>query len=388
MSHSAKIEYLKTIYIRYKNSNKLKKTAILDEFCAVSGLSRKHAIRMLKTGLASRVKRSGPKFKYDEASVLPALKTIWIGMGEVNAKKVQAGIKLWLLDIHESDYPELFTEDVRDLLLKISASTIERFLKKIRDKRMKGLSATKPNKYFYNRIPIQAKDWNVVNPGKVQADTVAHCGDGLLGAYAYSLTVTDIFSGWTENRAIWTKGTEGVLIQMESVEKTLPFEIEVFKSDSGTEFMSFRMERYFLSREKPIKMVRSRPYKKDDNCYVEQKNFTHVRELFGYDRIPEQYLVELMNEIYIHYWNPLQNFFIPSTKLIRKTRVGSRIKKEFEPYKTPFQRVIDSGSLTEEQKNKLIQSKQSLSPFKLRKGLDEKLRLFFELLRRSNAKAA
>jgi len=241
---------------------------------------------------------------------------------------------------------------------------------------------------FYNRIPIQAKDWNVVKPGYVQSDTVAHCGNSLLGAFAFSLTVTDIYSGWTENRGIWTKGTDGVIQQMRSIEAGLPFKIETFKSDSGTEFMSFRLQRYLVEREQPIKMVRSRPYKKDDNCYVEQKNFTHVREIFGYERITSRELTDMMNDIYQNYWNPLQNYFIPSTKLLRKTRIGARIKKEFEPHKTPFQRLVDSKDLTTEQKNELIARKARLSPFVLRKVLDQKLREFYELLRRSNIRAA
>ena len=180
---------------------------------------------------------------------------------------------------------------------------------------------------------------------------------------------------------MWTKSQEALIHQMFDIEESLPFTIKTFKSDSGTEFMNHRLMAYFNERGRPVKMVRSRPYKKDDNCYVEQKNFTHVRELFLYDRIDEKELIEWMNDIYKNIWNPLQNFFIPSTKLLRKTRIGSRIKKEFEPARTPYQRILESSSISAEQKEALKKTKESLNPFKLNKALDQEIRSFFKALR-------
>jgi hypothetical protein len=334
------------------------------------------------------MKRSGPKVKYDPVALIPAIRYLWRRMGRINSKKLKAALPEWLEYIDCLEQEELFTDELKNVLKMMSASTLERMLKKIRWKDIKGKATTRPNKKFMNKIPIQAKDWNVTAPGVVQADTVAHCGDTLLGAFAYSLTVTDIFTGWTENRAIWTKGTQHVIVQLQDIELKLPFKLTTFKSDSGSEFMSHQMKYFLETRSVPIKMVRSRPYRKDDNCYVEQKNFTHVRELFGYERIPSHELVRLMNDIYCNYWSPLQNYFIPSTKLLRKTRIGARIKKEFEPHKTPYQRVLDSVDVTEEQKQKLTSKKNALNPFELSKGLEEKLREFFKLLRQSSNKVA
>jgi len=197
----------------------------------------------------------------------------------------------------------------------------------------------------------------------------------------YSLTVTDIFTGWTENRAIWTKGTAGVLKQMEDIEKSVPFAFKTFKSDSGTEFINYQLITYFRERNIPVQMVRSRPYRKDDNCYVEQKNFTHVRELFGYERIGAPEFILLMNVIYKEYWNPLQNFFLPSTKLIRKTRIGARIKKEFEPHKTPYERMMGSTNVSDEKKLALKVQKESLNPFKLAQDLERKHREFTQAMK-------
>jgi hypothetical protein len=381
MSHSSKREYLIAIYARYKSASKNEKSIILTEFCSVCNLSRKYAIRLLKSGLMPRLNRPGPRIIYDPKVLLKPIEWLWGQMGEINSKKMQAALPEWLEFIHTTEASPLFTIEAVMLLEQISASSLERLLKFIRQKRNKGLSGTRPAKKFLSSVPIQAKDWNVTAPGTVQADTVAHCGTTLLGSYAHSITVTDIFSGWTENRSIWTKGQESLINQMFDIEETLPFLITTFKSDNGTEFMNHRLMAYFNERNRPVKMVRSRPYKKDDNCYVEQKNFTHVRELFLYDRIDNKELVEWMNEIYKEIWNPLQNFFIPSTKLLRKTRVGSRIKKQFEKAKTPYQRIMDSDSVTQEQKEKLKAIKESLNPFNLNKALDLEIRSFFQAVR-------
>jgi hypothetical protein len=307
-------------------------------------------------------------------------------MGEVNSKKLRAGIAEWLEYVEDSVHRALFTAEVRSLLLTISSSTLERILSQIRNSRNRGKSSTRPNRRF-NHIPIQAKDWNVTAPGAIQADTVAHCGNTLLGSFAYSLTITDIYSGWTENRGIWTKGMHQVIGALRSIEEQLPIQIQTFKTDSGTEFMNYRLQYYLENREPKIKMVRSRPYRKDDNCYVEQKNFTHVRELFGYERIHSPELLALMNDIYKNYWNPLQNFFMPSTKLLRKTRIGARIKKEFEPHSTPYARLMRSEALSAGAKEKLRTTKSTLNPFELSQALDQKLRQFFAELRKQKLRS-
>jgi hypothetical protein len=173
---------------------------------------------------------------------------------------------------------------------------------------------------------------------------------------------------------------------MRAIEVALPFPITTFKSDSGSEFMNNELHGYLRERgDAPaINMVRSRPYKKDDNCYVEQKNFTHVREIFGYERIAQSDLVPLMNEIYAELWCPLQNFFIPSMKILRKTRIGAKIKKEYDQPRTPFQRLMESPEIAEERKEEIRKARAKLNPFHLQEGLDRKLRAFQELLRQRN----
>ena len=179
-------------------------------------------------------------------------------------------------------------ESLRSKLTSISAASIDRLLKPIRVQHPKGLSGTKPGTLLKNQIPIRTTHWDITLPGFMEADTVAHCGNSLAGDFVWSLTLTDILTGWTECRATWNKGSSGVLEQIKAIEQALPFKLRGFDCDNGSEFLNHHLLRYFS--EHPVKPVftRSRPYKKNDNAHVEQKNWTHVRQLFGYERLTTQ----------------------------------------------------------------------------------------------------
>lgn len=384
MSHQLKKEYLIAIRERYQNSNKSKKSLILDEFCQVCGYARKYAIAILNGRIEPGNTRARGRHIQYTPDVTYHLERLWRAMGMPGSTKLKAALPEWILF---DDHPRMQNEELKMKILQVSRPQLDRILRPIRNYH-KGLTSTKPcSGRMKSRIPIQAKDWNITKPGQqMQGDTVAHCGNSLLGSFANSLTVTDIYSAWTENRALWNKTANNVITSMRDIESNLPFKMLGFKSDSGTEFINHRLIEYFNQNrnDAPVLMTRSRPYKKDDNCYVEQKNFTHVRELFGYDRIEEESLIELMNEIYKNYWCPLQNYFMPTQKLLRKTRVGARIKKEYETAKTPYQRLMESSDLTEEQKVTLQNKKSRLNPFTLRKELQLKLKEFEERLRQRN----
>lgn len=386
MSQELRYEYLKSIRERYKNSSRGKKTVILDEFCSVCGYCRKYAIAILGGKVEPLAKRPRGRRVFYDATVVYHLKRLWLEMGMMGSTKFKAALPEW---IEFDENPALRESDeLRVKILTVSRAQIDRILRPLRIESIRGISSTRPgHKRIKNQIPMQPKDFNITKPGEqVQADTVAHCGDSLSGRFANSLTITDIDSTWTVNRALWGKGSAQVIEAMKEIEASLPFPIQGFKSDSGSEFMNFELMTYFRERpeQSAVKMTRSRPYKKDDNCYVEQKNFTHVRELFGYARISDPELVDLMNEIYVKYWGPLQNYFIPTQKLLRKTRIGSRIKKEYERARTPYQRLMESPHISQEQKERLKGSKAGLSPFRLQKGLEKKLREFEEELRKRN----
>lgn len=381
MGIEAKKEYLMAIRARYEKAGKSGKGAILNEFCEICGYSRKYAIRILSRPAESRIGKPGPKPTYPP-EVLRHLKVLWIATNQICSKRLKAALPQWLVHYEDSG----LSPEHRALLLKMSPATMDRLLSQFRYSHRKGLSATRaasPN-LIKSRIPIELIiGREITRPGYVEGDTVAHCGNTLAGYFVNSLTMTDIFSGWTENRATWTKGQTPVLAAIKEIENALPFGLTGFASDNGTEFLNYEMVKYFrLNRQTPVEFVRRRPYKKNDNAHVEQKNWTHVRQLFGYDRIEDRAIVDLMNEIYREYWNPLQNFFTPAVKLIEKTRIGGKIKKKYDQPKTPYQRLLDCADLDIESKDKLRAQHQTLNPFVLTQGLRDKLKEFFEKIRR------
>jgi len=370
-------EYLKTVRERYQKSTKKLKTAILSEFCVNSGYSRKHAVRILTEQLEPRIRRPGPSVRYDQV-FLYHLRDLWETTGRLCGKNMKAAIPIWL-----PKSPEAIPEEMRRKLLTVSASTMDRLLAPYKRIKPRGLSTTTASK-LKHKIPLRTLDSKAKCPGIVNADTVAHCGDNIAGEYMNSLTVVDLFSGWTVNRAIWKKEAIGTMKQVKKVESELPFTLVEFFSDNGNEFINNHLTDYFHKRTAPVNFRRTRAYKKNDGCYVEQKNFTHVRKIFGYCRIEQPHLVAMANEIYQVYWNPLQNFFTPSMKLIKKERDGSKIIKQYDEPKTPYQRLIESGYLTTEQRKGLIQKYNNLNPYFLKRELDKKLKIFFEAVEECN----
>lgn len=378
MSYQAVVEYLIAIQGQYQASSRAEKSALLDHAQLVTGRSRKQLIRRLALGQEklSQKPKSGRPNRFDKEALKPHIYYLWEQMERVSAKRMKAAFKDWLR--FYDDCPA----HLKMQLQSMSATTLERYLSEARKAwAPKGLSTTSPARYMKNKIPIGTLDREIKEPGNLQADTVAHCGTRVMGPFISSLTVTDIWSAWTENHALFTKKQYEVHDGFKAIEKRLPFSIKAINTDSGTEFLNSTMWRYtgYGSR---IKFTRSRPYKKNDNCYVEQKNFTHVRELFGYERFEDPELVELMNEIYQDYWSPLQNFFLPTFKLKEKVRVGAKIKKKYETPKTPYQRLMESNALTNVQKQELQTTKLSLNPFILQHGLERKLKEFFDIVRR------
>ncbi len=383
MSYQAVKEYLAVIQDGYKKSPKHEKTRILTEASRITGLSRKHVVRMLSLPPLKllRKKSSGRPKKYPVKDLLPHIQFLWNQMERISARRMKEAYSDWL---HLYLNPE-FTQPLRFMVDQMSISTLERILRQIRgnEKISKGLSTTKcPARFMKNKIPLNTFDQKIEKPGFMQSDTVAHCGNTTAGQYISSVTLTDIYSAWTENRAIYTKQGHEVRKCFSALRTEIPFEILAINTDSGSEFLNTPVLNFMNEGERKIIFTRSRPYQKNDNCYVEQKNFTHVRELFGYERFEDKELVDLMNEIYRDYWNPLQNFFIPTFKLKEKMRIGSKIVKKYGRPETPYNRLMNSSHLTSEQKEKLKTQKKALNPFVLKTEMEAKLEIFFERVRR------
>jgi hypothetical protein len=213
----------------------------------------------------------------------------------------------------------------------------------------------------------------------LEADSVAHCGRSLAGNFTWSLVYTDLASGWTEGRAVWNKGASGVLQQTRDVEQQLPFALRGFDFDNGSEWLNWTLIRYLQRRPHPILVSRSRPYHKDDNAHVEQKNWMWPRQLLGYGRLAEPDLIEPINSVYKEIWGPLQNFFLPSMKLQRKWRDGSRWVRRHDRPQTAHQRLLASGQLELKQRRRLRDWYESLDPFLLAASLEKRLKPILKL---------
>jgi hypothetical protein len=380
MSNESKKEYIAFLRKRYRISSRKEKAVILDELVRNFEMHRKAAIRLMLPKRPEKKKRGRvPTYSF---AVVHHLRILWRRMDFICSKKIVAALPFWL------PYYDC-AADIKSQLLRLSHATIDRFLQPYRAQHKRNRnSGTKPGRLMKNLIPVKPLDWNITVPGFLEADSVAHCGDSLSGEFAWSITFTDVYSGWTANRSVWRNTGLGVLNSTKSVEESLPFPLLGFSTDNGTEFLTHDLISYFSPQEfrhHRVKFNRGRPYKKNDQCHVEQKNWTHVRQLLGYARIDDPQIVELINDMYINDWGPYQNFFIPQVKLIRKTRVGARYRREYTKPMTPYQRLLLSPSIMEEKKQDLHQQYAQLNPFELRTRIDAKLRRILTLIRKPKA---
>jgi hypothetical protein len=381
MSLSSKQEYLGRIYGRYQRAGREHKSKILDEFCAVCGYHRKFALRLLNRPLKSRRRKPGARRKYDPHQLLPALKPIWLAAEQPCGKLLKVILPVWT-----SFVPDL-EQSLKKGLLAMSAATLDRLLKPARlQHRRRGLCTTKPGKLLRHHIPLRDGPADTQHLGHIEADTVAHCGDSVAGDFAHSLSFTDVCTGWTENRATWNKSARGITGQLKDIEGKLPFRMKSFHADNGSEFLNWPLWDYLRGSKRKVKFTRSRPYRKNDNAHVEQKNWTHVRQLFGHGRFEHEALVPLMNRVYEN-WNLLRNHFHPTFKLKSKQKQGSRYIRRYERPCTPCQRLLASTELPPLAKHRLKEVHGKLDPFELKKHVEQDLKIFFTALGNLNREA-
>lgn len=388
MSLSAKREALARIHGRYQRAGRPHKTRILDEFCATCGYHRKAALRLLNQSLPSApAKRSGPKITYDPGQVLPVLKAVWLASDQLCSKLLKVALPEGLAHHQRRCAP--LPEAFKKKLLGISPAQIDRLLRRVRVQHpKKGLSATRPGTLLRHAVPTRSGPPDTTRPGSVEADTVAHCDDSTEGDYVNSLTFTELFSGWTENRAVWNKSAEAVLVQLKELEKVVPYAMTDFHTDNGGEFLNWALHRHLTGRAVKLPWTRSRAYRKNDNAHCEQKNWTHVRQLFGHDRFEHPELVALMNDLYANEWSQFTNHFKPTFKLLKREKQDGKTKRIYEKTpQTPYQRLLASPEIPEATKAKLRAQHAGLDPFALKKSIEVKLKKFFTALGNLNREA-
>lgn len=367
MSKHSKQELTKEIHPRYLKASKADKEKILDEFTAATGYHRKYAIKLLKHGLKRKgYKMVGRKKKY-QGEVVDVLEKIWETCGRICSKRLHPFIPE-MVSVLEREGELSCHPETKTLLLSMSRSTIDRCLKKARYRSLKGISSTKPGTLLKKSIPVRTwHDWDDTKPGFVEMDLVAHCGDTAVGPFIYTLTAVDVSTGWTECLAIPNKTQIAVSNAIKAMRLRLPFPLLGIDSDNGTEFINDLLYRYCLEEE--ITFTRSRPYKKNDQAYVEQKNWSVVRNIVGYDRFETEEDLRLLQLVY-EYLHEYVNFFQPVMKLIKKERIDGKTIKVYDVATSPYRRVLASNDVDFKYKASLSNLYVRLNPVTLRNAID------------------
>ncbi len=365
---------------RYARAGKKEKGRMLDELCALTGWSRRHARRALR-GAVDGPRPRPPRVRgrprtYGE-EVLGPLRRIWATLGGPCGKRLAPFLGEAVEAMERCGELEL-TPEVRAKLLSISAATIDRLLAPERRRlQVKGRSGTKPGTLLRSQIPIRTFAWwDERRPGFCEVDLVGHEGGDPSGQFCQTLNLTCVATGWTEMRAVPNKAQRWVFEALLDIERTLPFPLLGLDSDNGSEFIYDHLFGY--CSERGITFTRSRAFRKNDNCFVEQKNWTVVRQQVGYARYDTPQELEVLRQLYSHL-RLYVNFFQPQMKLIEKTREGARVRKRHDTPRTPYRRVLESAEVSPAVKVRLTRQYRRLNPVELKRAIarcqDELLRL-------------
>jgi hypothetical protein len=375
MSQRSKEEYLEWCRERYPRRDRHGKGRMLDEVCEAFGWDRKHAIKALngKVCLGRQAKRRGKPRTYGpgEAEVVLA---IWRLSEYPCGVRLRALLPCWL-PFWESSHGRL-EKSLRKKVLGISARQLDRITAPHRaESPGRGRRTGRRSHRLKEQVPVRCGPWEVEEAGWMEADTVSHGGGSSRGDFAHTLTLTDIHSGWTVLHGLWCLSAGGLARGLDLVAEELPFALKGFDSDNGSEFLNEVLQAWLAGRK--VHWTRSRPYRKNDQAHVEQKNFTHVRQLLGYGRIGEIEQVEAINRLYREAWMPLRNHFTPVMKLVEKTRVEGRWKKRYDEAATPYERLMKSGKLSREGRRALRVEHARLNPLDLAEAVERGLREVF-----------
>ena len=373
-------EYAQALRSRYLQASKEEKGKILDEFTKVTGLHRKAVIRLLHRSSQSRaVKRRGRPRKFG-TGVAEALRVVWEASDRLCSKRLQPFLPemVKVLRQHSEQIIDAATEGQ---LCRMSPSTIDRVLRPCRKLGgRRGLTTTRPGSLLKSSIPIRTfADWQENKPGFVEVDLVGHCGESTEGFYLNTLCAVDVASGWTECLPVWGKGQERVGGAVHKIRQRLPFPLLGLDSDNGSEFINQHLFTY--CHQQGITFTRSRAYKKNDSCHVEQKNGNVVRRLVGYDRYASKAAYQSLGRIYDCVRLYL-NFFQPTMKLLSKTRHGARVQKVYEKAQTPYQRILKLGVLSEAKQAELATTYSGLNPVRLLKQINSNLEQLWRMAER------
>jgi len=376
--------------VEYKRATKKQKGGILDTLTELSGYNRSYAARVLRQraryvvvgrGVVKGVKvtlvedertKQGKKKRkrsktYDR-DVLRALQKVWVICDGICGKRLAPYLEE-IVSVLERWGELTLDKQTKRKLIGISPATIDRMLSPARRRyQLRARSQTKPGTLLKHQIPIRTfSDWDKLRPGFIEVDLVSHEGGNACGDYTYTLDATDVCTGWTETEAVRNRAEKWVFAGLQKAKGRFPFDIIGIDSDNGSEFINNHLARYCTQNK--ITFTRSRPYRKNDNCFVEQKNYSIVRRAVGYRRYDTPDELQALNELYA-VLRLYTNYFQPSMKLIEKTRIGSKVRKKYDRAKTPYRRVLESDTVPDEAIENIKQIYASLNPVKLNREID------------------
>jgi len=373
MSKRTRIEVLKKLRRRYETAGAEHKRKLLDQAQELLGYHRKAAIRSLRQPAVERGPRiiTGRPVEYEPRLLGRWLRPIWRATDYACGRRLVAMLPEWIpaYEQHERRLPG----EVREKLLLASGRSLDRLLEPLRVPGT-GRSLTRPGSLLRQQIPIRGSVWEEGKAGWLEVDTVALCGGSVAGEFVWMVDGVDYATTWVEVRAMWGRGQAGTLDALRDVEASLPFSLLGLDSDNGGEFLNYHVLNWLQKRRRPVFMTRSRPYKKDDNAHVEQKNWTHIRQCFGYERHDNPEVVEPMNALVKGAYGQLLNYFHASLKLKRKERKAGKVQRIYGAAQTPLARVLASAQVTAQTKQRLRQHKASLNPFALKQAVDRALK--------------
>src|ERR1700736_4834898 len=368
---------------RYRRMSKKQKGRLLDELVALTSYNRWYAVGLLRGDgrssrgrLAQAAARPRKRRRWYDGTVLTALRRIWVIMDCICGKRL-APVLPEMVAVLERHGELQLDSATRQKLGAISAASIDRLLAPERRRlNVRGRSGTKPGTLLKHQIPVRTfAEWDQTQPGFVEIDLIAHDGGFAQGDYCQTLDVTDVASGWTETQAVINKAQVWVFEALQLIRGRLPFALQGIDSDNGSEFINHHLLRY--TQQEHITFTRGRAWKKNDGCFVEQKNYSVVRRAVGYARYEGGAHLHLLNELYAQL-RLYSNFFQPVMKLIRKERTGAKVKKTYDRPRTPYQWLLDSSALSKHAKQQLRTQYASLNPAELKRNI---VRLQSRLLR-------
>lgn len=368
MSHKSKHELLAAIRPRYRLGDRKQKEQVLDEFVAATGYHRKYAIQLLNHPPPKRQRQLRASRSKYTGEVRVALEKVWRAANCICGKRLAPALPL-LVEALERHHELSLDDKTRSLLLALSPATIDRLLQRVRlSHRPHGLTTTKPGTLLKQSIPVRTfAQWDDAKPGFMEVDLVAHSGDSVAGEFLYSLDMVDVCTRWVELAPLRNRSQATVAVAIAACRTRLPYPLLGLDSDNGSEFINQDLKRY--CEQQHITFTRCRPYHKNDQAYVEQKNWTAIRQTVGYDRFEGQTAYEALAALY----EPLRlylNFFQPVMVLINKQRNGAKLIKHFDQAKTPYQRILESPTVADVAKERLRQQFLSLNPLALLRQIE------------------